>query len=97
MKNITLPFVVKKVPYKTDQTHPAIQEYKAAVEKGKKNQHIFPEENGWVIKNLWSGEISKLFASQKEALEHAKLIARAEKNSIFIHGPDGRIKERRDY
>jgi len=97
MKNITLPFALKRVPYQTDQNHPAIQEYKAAVEKGKKNQHVFPIGDGWVIKNLWTGKISRLFQTKKEALKEAEAIARDQKNSVFIHGSDGRIKERKDY
>lgn len=97
MKNITVPFAIKKVPFQTDQNHPAIQAYVEAVEKGKKNQHIFPTEDGWVIKNLWTGEVSQLFHTKKEALKEAEVIARAEKNSVFIHGSDGRIKDRKDY
>lgn len=97
MNNIAVPFQIKKIPYKTDQNNPAIQAYVKAVEKGKNNQHIFPAENGWIIKNLWTGKVSNLFATQKEALAHAEIIARTKKNSIFIHGSDGRIKERLDY
>ncbi len=97
MKNINVSLSLKKIPYQTDQNHPAIQAYVKAVEKGKENQHIFPEKNGWIIKNLWSGKVSKLFTTQKEALAQAKSVARAAKNSIFIHGSDGRIRERKDY
>ncbi|HZE87351.1 MAG TPA: DUF2188 domain-containing protein [Methylomirabilota bacterium] len=94
---MSVSLAIKRVPYQTDQNHPAIQEYKAAVEKGKKNQHIFPERDGWIIKNLWTGEISKHFTTKKEALEKAEMLARADNNSIFIHGTDGRIIERKDF
>ena len=97
MKNVPLPFTIKRIPYQTDQNHPAIQAYVRAVEKGKKNQHIFPEKNGWVIKNLWSGKVSKFFTDFSEAMTYADTIARAEKNSVFIHASDGQITERRDY
>jgi hypothetical protein len=88
---------MQKIRYQTDQNNPAIQAYIQAVEKGKGNQHVFPEKSGWVIKNLWSGEVSKIFATQKEAIHYAEAIARAAKNSLFIHGKDGLIIERKDY
>ena len=94
---MTAPFSIKRIPYQTDQNHPAILEYKAAIEKGKKNQHLFPQRDGWIIKNLWTGKASQIFSTKEEALKEAESIARIEKNSIFIHGSDGRIKERKDY
>ena len=87
---------MQKIPYKTDQNNPAIREYKEAVEKGKKNQHVLPHDGKWAITNLASGTASQIFTSAQEAIDYAKAHA-AVGTAVFIHGSDGRIKERKDY
>ncbi|HSW97299.1 MAG TPA: DUF2188 domain-containing protein [Candidatus Saccharimonadales bacterium] len=87
---------MKKVQYETDQNNPAIQAYIKAVEKGKKDQHVLPRENGWIIKNLLSEKISKLFNTQQEAIKYAEANAR-QGTTIFIHAQNGLIQDRRDY
>ena len=87
---------MKRIPLKTDQNNPAIRAYKEAVEKGKKDQHIFPKKNGWIVKNLLSDKASQTFGVQQEATKYAQSIA-SQGTAIFIHGVDGRIQERIDY
>ena len=87
---------MKKIPYKTDQNNPAIRAYKEAVEKGKKDQHILPRENGWIVKNLLSEKTSQTFGTQQEASRYAESIA-SQGTAIFIHGSDGRIRDRIDH
>lgn len=88
---------MKKIPYQTDQNNPAIQAYKEAVEKGKKDQHVLPRENGWIVKNLLSEKVSSLFNTQEEATHYAESIARIQGTAVFIHGSDGRIRDVRSY
>lgn len=87
---------MKKIPLRTNQNNPAIQAYKQAVEKGRKDQHILPSDDGWVVKNLLSGMSSQTFGTQQEATIYAKSTINSGA-SIFIHGVDGRIIDRRDY
>ncbi len=87
---------MQKQPYKTDQNNPTIQAYIDAVEKGKKDQHIVPTENGWVITNLLSQKTSKTFTTTEEALKQAVSLA-TPGTTVFIHGQDGLIVERKDY
>lgn len=88
---------MKKIPYKTDQDNPAILAYKEAVEKGKKDQHVLPRENGWIVKSLLSEKISQFFNTQQEAAIFAESIAKNLGTAVFVHDLDGRIVDRKDY
>ncbi len=88
---------MKKIPYKTNQDNPTIIAYKEAVEKGKKDQHVLPRENGWIVKSLLSEKISQSFNTQQEAARYAESIAKNLGTAVFVHGSDGRIMDRKDY
>lgn len=87
---------MKKIPYNTDQNNPVIQAYVDAVEKGKKDQHVLPRENGWVVKNLLSDRVSQTFGSQQEAVKFAEQHV-SQGTAIFIHGQNGLITDRKYY
>ncbi len=87
---------MKKIPLKTDQNNPTIRAYREAVEKGKKDQHILPHDDGWVVKSLLSEKSSQTFGTQQEATRYAKSIVDPG-TAIFVHGADGRIVDRKDY
>ncbi len=87
---------MNKIKLKTDQNDPAIRAYKEAVEKGKKDQHVLPRDNGWVVKNLLSDGSSRIFNTQSEAANYAKSNA-SQGTAIFIHGINGRIQNRIDH
>lgn len=87
---------MKKKLYKTNQNDPAVLAYKEAVEKGKKNNHVLPRDNGWIVKNFGSGKASQAFSTQQEATEYAHSIAIAG-TAVFVHNSDGRIRERKEY
>lgn len=87
---------MNKIPYNTDQSNPAIQAYKEAVEKGKKDQHILPRGNGWIVKELLSDESSRTFGTQHEAIKYAESQAR-QGTAIFVHASNGLIATRTDY
>ena len=84
-----------KIPYTTNQSNPTISAYNEAVEKGKRNQHIVPFEGKWAITNLISKKASRIFNDSNEAIEYAETNA-SQGTAIFIHGADGRIRERKD-
>lgn len=87
---------MQKITYKTDQSNPTIVAYREAVEKGKKNQHVVPHAGKWAVGNLASGKVDRVFGNPEEALRYAEANA-ASGTAVFIHGSDGRIKERKDY
>lgn len=88
---------MKKILYKTNQNNPTVRAYKEAVEKGMKNQHVLPRGGEWIVKRAESEKPSKIFSTQKEATQHAKAIANNQGTAVFVHGSDGRIRERIDY
>lgn len=87
---------MQKIPYKTDQKNPAIKAYIEAVEKGKKDQHILPKEDGWIVTNLLSSQVSHIFNTQQEAIRFAEMHA-SHGTAVFIHGQNGLIIERKDF
>ena len=88
---------MKKTLYTTDQNNPVIKAYVKAVEKGEKDQHIIPKEHGWIVKPLLSNKRGQIFSTIKDAEKYAESIAMSIGASVFIHGNDGRIKQRKDY
>ena len=86
---------MKRIAYKTDQNHPQILEYKRAVERGMLNQHVLPRDDGsWAVKRADSQKATQIFSTQREAISLATTIARNQGTALFIHGKDGRIKDR---
>ena len=87
---------MKKTILKTNQNDPQIKAYKEAVEKGKKSQHVVPNNGGWVI---IGGDREKpaIFGTQQEAITKAKSIAQNQGTAVYIHGMDGRIRETESY
>lgn len=87
---------MQKIQYKTDQNNPVIRSYKEAVEKGRENQHVLPYGGEWAVTNLVSGKANQVFNNPQDAIKYAEANATAG-TVVFIHGSDGRIKERKDY
>lgn len=87
---------MQKILYKTDQNNPTVRAYNEAVEKGKKNQHVVPYGDKWAVTDLASGKAKQVFIDESGAVEHAQSHV-VQGTVIFIHGSDGRIKERLDY
>ena len=87
---------MQKIPYKTDQNNPAIQAYREAIETGKRDQHVFPRDHGWLVKSLLSGKAGQVFNTQKEAVDYAESNA-SQGTAVFIHAPTCLIAERKDY
>lgn len=88
---------MKRVLYKTNQNNPAVRAYRDAVERGKQNQHVLPRGHEWIVKRAGSNRASQVFGTQNEAARYAESIASNQGTAVFIHGADGRIRDRRDY
>ncbi len=60
-------------------------------------QHVVPSGSGWSVRRAGATRASRTFETEQEAVRRAKDIARSEGTEVFIHGRDGRIRERRSY
>lgn len=60
-------------------------------------QHVVPSGTRWSVRRAGATRASRTFETEQEAVGRAKDIARSEGTEVFIHGRDGRIRERRSY
>lgn len=63
----------------------------------KKGQHVVPSASGWSVKKAGASRASSNHATQKEAIAVATQVARNQRTEVYIHGQDGRIRERNSY
>ncbi len=64
----------------------------------KKSQHVVSNINGgWDVKRAGSDKASKHFKNQDEAIEWGKQVAQNQKTELYIHGKDGKIREKNSY
>lgn len=63
----------------------------------KKSQHVVPSLRGWMVVKAGSSKPSSTHASQREAIAKATTVAKNQKTDLFIHGRDGRIRERSSF
>lgn len=62
-----------------------------------KGQHVVPNSGKWSVRRAGSSRASGTYSTQHEAVEKATEIARNQKTELYIHGRDGRIRERNSY
>lgn len=65
--------------------------------KMKKNQHIVPHSEGWAVKTAGASRATVVVPTQQEAFDIGRGIARNNGSELFVHGRDGRIRERNSY
>jgi Uncharacterized protein conserved in bacteria (DUF2188) len=63
----------------------------------KNAQHVVPNGNGWSVRKSGSSKASNTYSTQSEAIDKATKVARNQKTELYIHGKDGRIRERNSY
>lgn len=63
----------------------------------KRNQHIVPHADGWAVRGAGNRQVTSIHQTQREAIEAARDIARTQRSEMFIHGENGRIRERNTY
>jgi hypothetical protein len=64
---------------------------------GTRNQHVVPRDGTWAIKGAGSTKATKVFPTQKAAIDAGRTIARRHGAELLIHGRDGRIREKHSY
>lgn len=60
----------------------------------KRNQHIVRHKDGWAVRGAASERATSVHNTQREAIDAGRRIAQSQKTELFIHGRDGRIRER---
>lgn len=60
----------------------------------KRNQHVVPHDGGWAVRGAGSQRATSVHRTQQEAIETAREIARNQGTELFVHGRDGRIRDR---
>ena len=63
----------------------------------KNNQHVVTHKQGWAVKSVGALRATRVVPTQAEAIDVAKRIAQNNNSEMFIHGRDGKIRERNTY
>jgi hypothetical protein len=63
----------------------------------KKGQHVVPNQGKWSVRREGASKASGTYKTQAEAVSAATTIAKNQKAELYIHGKDGRIRERNSY
>lgn len=62
-----------------------------------KGQHVVPKGGKWAVRKAGSNRASGTYGTQKEAIQEARKLAQNQRTELYIHGKDGRIRERNTY
>lgn len=62
-----------------------------------KNQHVVKREDGWAVRGENNTRDTSHHRTQQEAFEVARGIAKNQASEVFIHGENGKIRERNTY
>ena len=63
----------------------------------KSNIHVVPRDGGWAVVREGAERDSSHHDTQADAIDAARQTAERERLELFIHRPDGRIRDRDSY
>ena len=63
----------------------------------KKNQNVVPHNGKWAVRGANNQKVTKIVSTQKEAIDLARNIAINQGSELFIHRPNGQIRDRNSY
>ena len=63
----------------------------------KKAVHVVPSGGKWLVKKEGSASAASTHRTQAAASKKGRTIAKQNKTELFVHGRDGRIRERNSY
>ena len=58
-----------------------------------KGQHVVPRGGKWGVRSTGAERVSRLYATQEEAIQQARERARRDGGELYIHDRNGRIRE----
>lgn len=59
-----------------------------------KGQHVVPSGDGWAVRKSGASRASNVFLTQDDAIRRGRELAKVQGGELYIHGRDGRIRER---
>ncbi len=62
-----------------------------------KNQHIIKNGKDWQVIGEGNSKATKLFDTQKEAIDYGRQIAINQQSELVIHGVNGKIRDKDSY
>lgn len=62
-----------------------------------KGQHVVPNGGKWAVRKAGSERASGVYTTQKEAVARGKELAKNQGTELYVHGKDGRIRERSSF
>lgn len=62
-----------------------------------KNQWVSPRDGKWAVHGEGNQRDTKQFATQREAISHAKSIAINQQSEVIVQGRNGRIRSKDSY
>lgn len=62
-----------------------------------KGQHVVPNGGKWSVRRAGATKASGTFVTQAEAIAKARDLAKSQGTELYIHGADGRIRERNSF
>ena len=63
----------------------------------RKNIHVVPNGDDWAVRREGAGRASSIHDTQRDATNAAREVARRESGELFIHRPNGEIRDRDSY
>lgn len=63
----------------------------------RKGQHVVPNGGKWSVRRTGAARASGSYATQQEAIERGRELASSQHTELYVHGRDGRIRERSSY
>ena len=60
-------------------------------------QHVVRRDGKWAVRRTGANRARRRFDTQEEAIDAGRAIARRERTVLYIHGEDGRIRERNSF
>ncbi len=60
----------------------------------RRDQHVVPHDDGWAVRGAGSRRATSVHQTQQQAIDAAREIARNQRTELFIHGRNGRIRDR---
>ena len=62
-----------------------------------RNQHVTPKGDLWQVIGAGNSKATKLFDSQKEAIDYGREIAKNQHSELIIHNQKGQIRDKDSY
>jgi uncharacterized protein YdaT len=60
----------------------------------KDSQHVVPHDGQWAVRRSGAERVTQVFDTQQQAIDRARDISRNQGAELFIHRPDGKIRDR---